>query len=55
MCAFPCLLQDLQKMLVLVCFEEYNWEILVFPLSQKKLFMITFEDLLTDLVSSVNS
>lgn len=53
--AFPCLLQDLQKMLVFVCFEGYNWEISVFPLSQKRLFIITFEDLLTDLASSANS
>lgn len=49
MCAFPCFLQDLQKMLMLVCLEGYNWEILVSPVSQKKLFIIGFEDLLSDL------
>lgn len=55
MCAFPCFLQDLQKMLVLVCFEGYNWEILISPLSQKKFFIISFEDLLSDLASSAKS
>lgn len=55
MCSFPCFFQYLQKMLALVCFKGYNWEISVSPLSQKKLFIFSFEDLFNDLANLAKS